>query len=167
MPAFEAIASTTLGSAAATITFSSIPSTYEHLQLRIYSQLDNAALRSMRLRFNNDSGASSYRWHTLNGNNTTVTASGSVATSEIQFASVNRNTQSYSGILIDIFDYASPNKNTTVKSIFGNDSNGVGYIGINGGVWLNTSQVNRIDFITSANSYDTGSVIALYGLKSS
>jgi len=70
-PTYEPIATTTLGTAQPTVTFSSIASTYTDLV--IVAQLTTAAPTNMRIRFNGDT--------TANYSNTTVTGNGSTATS--------------------------------------------------------------------------------------
>lgn len=60
---YHKIASTTLGSAAASITFSSIPQTYNHLQLIINGKSSSATnFDSVLLRFNGDSTAGYSRY---------------------------------------------------------------------------------------------------------
>jgi hypothetical protein len=53
-PTYEPIATTTLGTAAASITFSSIPATYTDLRLVVVAKAVSAS--TLDVRFNNDSG---------------------------------------------------------------------------------------------------------------
>ena len=58
--AYDAIASTTLSASAASITFSGIPSTYTHLQVRLQTSASAAA--NYYYQVNGDTG-SNYYWH--------------------------------------------------------------------------------------------------------
>lgn len=171
MAIYDAIASSTLSSATNTVTFSSIPSTYEHLQIRAYVRGDRVGGGDAAIiRFNNDTGAN-YVASRLYGSVSTAGSDGFTARTSVFLAS-NIPTPGYSATvafeaaICEILDYASTNKNTTVRTIAGSDTNGSGLVEINGGVWLNTAAVNRIDIICATNNFVAGSVFALYGLKS-
>jgi len=172
--AYEAIAATTLSSAQQTITFSSIPSTYEHLQLRCFTRLDIAASVSAAfcIRFNNDSGTN-YVEHRMIGDGSTASGTGSTSPggTSIQFGIVTgatANANVFGVTICDILDYASTNKYKTIRAITGNDNNGSGQTAETSGAWLSTSAINRIDVgrLVSTITMVAGTVIALYGLKS-
>lgn len=166
-PAFESIASTTLSSAQTTITFSSIPSTYQHLQLRILAWGGSV----MTLRFNNDSGSTQYRTHGLIGQGALVYAQATAAQSSIhchQQTSLSAGNNYPSGAIIDLHDYANTSKNTTARIFFGKEDNGTsnGSVELTSGLWLSTAALNRIDIINDGGSFfDSGSTFALYGTK--
>lgn len=167
MPAYEAIASTTLGSDTATITFSSIPGTYEHLQIRAFCVAVGAASTSGTIRFNNRSTNGDYFEHELIGSGTTVSSSGSTA-NKITIGRFAGDSYTTTGgvAVIDILDYASTNKYKTVRSINGWDANGAGESGLRSGLYLfETAAITRIDFFLGTNM-KTGSVVSLYGLRS-
>lgn len=165
MPAFEAIASTTLSSTG-TVTFSSIPSTYKHLQLRVFARGSGAsAATNLQIRLNNDSNTN-YAETRLNGDGTSVTATNSTSSTVITVGRISASTATsnvYGCSIIDILDYASTNKHKTVNTIGGNDRNGSGDSVFHMGLWLSTSAVTQIDIVTSCLS---GSVFSLYGLRS-
>lgn len=170
MAAYEAIASSTLSSATNTVTFSSIPANYEHLQIRAYVRGDRTGGGDTAIiRFNNDTGAN-YVAHRLYG--TTTAGSDAFTGRTSVFLASNIPTPGYSATVVfapcicEIVDYASTNKNTVTRCINGSDTNGSGLVEINGGLWLNTAAVNRIDIICATNNFVAGSVFALYGLKS-
>lgn len=169
--AFEAIASQTLGSDTATITFSSIPSTYQHLQIRYLSKSTTTGLfgTSIDVRLNSDSG-SNYTRHLLFGDGASITTSGSTSQTSIRFLQngCESSTADIFGVgIIDIYDYASTSKYTTVRTMCGWDANGSGVIGLDSGLWLSTSAVTSVTLgIGNFNtSYKAGSVFALYGIK--
>lgn len=171
MPAYEAIASTTLTGTSSSVTFSSIPSTYEHLQLRVFSRVSGAVTaRYIRLQINNDT-ATNYIQHFLYGNGTSALSNASTGLSfiEIGFSPGASATAGIYGLSItDIVDYASTNKNKTVRGLFGHDRNGAGVVFLGSGLWTSTAAINRLDvFPDASDTFAAGSVFALYGLRSS
>ena len=163
---FESIASSTLGSAGASISFSSIPSTYKSLQLRCTLYYANTGTNGARLRLNSDTGAN-YATHILFGDGATVTAAGTSSTNQIDIGTTNGNDKSSirSVFIIDIHDYASTTKNKTVRTFSGVDMNGSGYVYLTSGLWINTAAVNSVLLRPDGGSFDTGSSVALYGVK--
>jgi hypothetical protein len=156
--AFESIATITLGSTG-TVSFTSIPSTYASLQLRILSKGGN----DDRWKFNNDAG-SNYSYHHLLGDGSTVSAGGT-ANAGGAMLGVSFGTGNYVSFAVsDIHDYASTTKFKTVRTIYGWDSNGVysQEIRLRSSLWRNT---NAITSITSLDTFAAGSVFSLYGIK--
>lgn len=167
---YESIASTTGTGASGTITFSSIPSTYVALQVRITARDTNAAatIDSIRIRLNNDS-ATNYVRHSLNADDTTLTASGNITQNSISFdciAQGNTAANIVGAAIVDFHDYASTTRNKTLRFIGGGNLNGSGSsrLNVGSGLWLNTAAVNRIDFLAQA-FWSTQTTIALYGIK--
>jgi hypothetical protein len=173
---YESIATTTLGSTTATISFTSIPSTYKHLQIRGIARSTRAdfAIDQLYTRFNSDTG-SNYSWHWLSGNGST--ASGDYGTSSTSMnlgwfatnaaASV---TNAFGGFVMDVLDYADTNKYKTVRILTGNDLNGngspfSGTIVFASGLWRSTSAITSITFDPSAADFAQYSSFALYGIK--
>ena len=72
---FESIASTTLASDTSSYTFSSIPQTYQHLQLRFITRNAAAATGFGDFRLTVNGASSSYAWHKLSGDGSTAAAS--------------------------------------------------------------------------------------------
>jgi hypothetical protein len=158
--AFESIASASGTGSSSTITFSSIPSTYQHLQIRALAQ--SASNGAYQIRFNSDSGTN-YVWHNLSGNGTTVTAGGATGQTSSRIGQIP--TVLYlGGAIIDIHDYTSTTKNKTVRSFAGTDSNGSGTVTLFSALWLNTSSITSIDLFTGSN-FSSDSRFALYGIK--
>lgn len=159
--AFESIASATGTGSSGTITFSSIPSTYQHLQIRM---IVDATSGGQSIRFNSDTG-NNYARHNLGGNGASVFASGTASTNQI-FVGDDSGTQR-AVIIIDIHDYASTTKNKTVRSIFGIDRNGSGSLYLYSGVWMSTSAITSISLGQGlfSGTFGTGTTAALYGIK--
>ena len=150
-----------------TITFSSIPSTYQHLQIRWSGRSDSASNDvGIDLRFNSDTG-SNYARHWLNGDGSTVSASGAASQSLVNVgraAGANQTSGIISSGIIDIHDYTSTTKNKTIRSFAGQDFNGSGTIRLNSGLWMNTNAVTSISLIANAGNWTTASTFALYGM---
>jgi len=172
---FESIASQTLSSDTATVSFTSIPSTYKHLQLRVmakHSRTPSTTFYNVNIQFNGDTSAN-YTSHYLFGNQSAVTASNLTSGTFIDrnlYAVSNASTQtSMFGVgIVDIHDYASTTKYKTVRSLTGQDVNGVSvndYISISSGLWSSASAINRIDLYVANYNLVTGSTFALYGIK--
>lgn len=164
---FESIATATGTGSSATITFSSIPNTYKHLQIRaIATGVDNAGgSGNISMRVNSDS-TSNYNRHALYGNGSTVTATGAAASSITVSNWGNTMALSYpTALIIDVIDYADTSKNKTIRSFSGIDSNGTltGEINLSSGLWRSTSAINSISLISAG--YYSGTTFALYGIK--
>lgn len=171
--AFESIASATGTGSSGTITFSSIPSTYQSLHIRGIVRTDNsAAAGNLLLRFNSDSG-SNYPYHYLGGDGATTIAFGSAATTSgfAIFTSANAsfNSNVVGSTIIDIHDYASTSRNKTVRAFSGVDNNSasvVGKLALSSSLWMNTSAITSISIIASSSAnFTTATQFALYGIK--
>ena len=164
---FESIATQVLSSSTTTVTFSSIPSTYKHLQLRV-NFLTSASDNAVNTFFNNDSTSGNYAFHGITNSNTTPYSYGvSAATNwDIGWA-WGTNPSPYPNVFImDIIDYANTSKYKTGKIMWGTDSNyGSAHaeISLISGLWLSTAAINQISF--TVTTYLSGSTFALYGIK--
>jgi hypothetical protein len=168
------IATGTTSGSAQGITFSSIPQTFTHLQLRCFVRNQAAAPNPDYLlgRFNGDTGTN-YTNHYLHGTGSAADA-GSFQIQAYSFAGPFSYTSGaystagvYTNVVIDILDYTNTNKNKVTRSIGGWDSNGSGRVGIYSNLWLNTAAINSI-YISTANGNEVaGSVYTLYGITTS
>jgi len=161
---FESIATVTVGSGgSSTLTFSSIPSTYTHLQLR--GILFNASDVGL-VRLNNDSG-NNYATHGLQGDGSSVTAYGNATQNKLmQIGTAISNSTSPYTFVLDVLDYLDTNKYKTGRMLHGFDKNGSGQIQLLSGVWQSTTAVNRLDIVAGSGTFAQYSHVALYGIKS-
>jgi len=166
--AYEAIAATTLSSTTSSITFSTIPTTYEHLQIRFYA-LNSGATTGVyvRLRINGDT-ATNYVQQFTYGNGGTAFSNASTGLSFFEVGFIPGTTAAnMAGVsVIDFVDYLNTNKYKVSRSIFGQDRNGAGACFFANGLWLSTAAINQIQLYPETNSFAAGTVAALYGLKS-
>ena len=167
---YESISTTTVGSGgSASVTLSSIPATYTHLQIRgILRASYNLSNTSMRLTFNSDTG-NNYTSHNLN-----TTGSGSVTAGDesgnpfIVFARAAYDGLTagiFTSFVIDILDYANTNKNKTIRVLNGYDANGEGQVSLRSGAYLSTTAINSINLFSNVGDIMQHSQFALYGIK--
>ena len=161
---YESIATVTVGSGgSSSISFSSIPSTFKHLQVRgvLFS---SSANNDILMRFNSDSG-SNYSTHTLYGSGS---AAGAFATAPSSYISLGFTGSASNGaaFVTDVLEYGNTNTYKTARALNGLDQNGSGYVTFNSGSWRNSAAVNTIT-ITHGNSvnFNQYSSFALYGIK--
>jgi hypothetical protein len=169
---YESIATTTVGSGgAASVTFSSIPATYTHLQVRMIAR-DNRANTSDSgaFRFNSDSGTN-YAYHAVIGLGTSVIAS-TVDTYNRglidRFTASTATASIFGTAIMDILDYANTNKYKTVRMLGGYDLNGGSdnQATFSSTLWQSTSAISTIlIFPNVGTSWDQYSQFALYGIK--
>jgi hypothetical protein len=168
--AYESIATTTLGGTTATITFSSIPATYTHLQIRIMSRSTRSQTGDyIAMQFNADTG-SNYAYHGLDGNGSAASAFGLATQTfmDVERAAAATATASVFGVsVVDILDYANTNKYKTMRSLGGFDNNGDGSITLTSGLWQNSNAVTSITLKAQGgtSSFVQYSSFALYGIK--
>ena len=170
---YESIATVTVGSGGqSTITFSSIPSTYKHLQIRSFIQTNRSAATGdyLAIRFNGDT-ASNYNAHFLGGNGTSAVAGveGNGTSMLIERVSCSTQTNIFSGMVWDILDYASTSKNKTMRSLGGYDVNGdasTTNLNLMSGLWINTAAMTSITINAGVGTgFTQYSSFALYGIK--
>lgn len=168
---FESIATVTGTGSSATITFSSIPSTYASLQIRMLGKTATAAAGSdaLDITFNGDTGGN-YVYHNLTADGSTVNAgSSSTSTTFIRIGSgAGRATETNicAVSIIDIHDYASTTRNKTMRRFGGFDKNGSGgVIVLNSGLWMSTSAITSIEIASTGGNFTTANVFSLYGIK--
>jgi hypothetical protein len=161
-PTYTPLATVTLGSAAASVTFGSIPATYRDLII-VTDTLNSSGSENMKMRFNSDSGAS-YTSIGLRGNGSTA-SSGSFANSSFAYAdnvafadASNRHNH-----IIQFLDYSATDKHKHFLSRANNSSRGVDLIA---GRWANTSAITTIMFFYEVGNINSGSRFDLYGIVS-
>ncbi len=165
MPAgstYTPIATTTLGSAAASYTFSSIPSTYTDLVLIVNGGASSTAFNAY-IRFNSDTG-SNYSITTLSG---TGTAAQSARETSATFIRIDKQAAWRSGNRtmnrVNIMNYANTTTNKTVLSRADAPADAVDAIV---GLWRNTAAITSILIAAGGVDFATGTTFTLYGIAS-
>ena len=167
LESFDSISSVYLSSGtASSIEFTSIPSTYKHLQIRASSRITSGA-QFLLMEINGDTTSGNYAYHVLEADGTTVSPSG--ATSAFPRVGATRSgTNNFGVSVINILDYASTNKFKTIRAIAGVDDRGVGgTIQINSGLWKSTSAITSLKIYgNSSSTLAQYSRFDLYGIGS-
>lgn len=161
---YESIATVNVGLlGSASVTFSSIPSTYQHLEVRFIAK---AALSTrLRLQINTDT-ATNYSTHLLIGDGSGVAAIGAANQDKIAIsAAVSGTANVFAGGVVSVLDYKDTNKFKTVRTLSGIDNNGSGEVALNSGSWRSTSAVTSLRFFFDSGNLDQYSSFALYGIK--
>ena len=163
---YTAIATNTLGSAAASVTFSSIPSTYTDLVL-VISAADSGAT-NVYLQMGNGSidTGSNYSHTILTGNGTTAYSYRESSQTKILYAfeGTPPTSPSFGTYIIQFMNYSNTTTYKTVLSRANSASSGTDAIV---GLWRSTSAINQIQLSAQgATTYSTGSTFTLYGVKS-
>ena len=167
--AFELISTAYGTGSSGTITFSSIPSTYKHLQIRYTGKITwGIEIAVMSLRFNSDS-ASNYNYHRMYDNAPSVASdsSGGTITEISTFtldAGATGNELVFGAGVIDILDFASTTKNKTVRGLTGVKNSG-SRISLSSGLWRSTSAVTSLSLIAPVGNFTTTSRFSLYGIR--
>lgn len=164
---FESIATAT--PTGTSVTFSSIPSTYKHLQLR-FNVIAPAGNPSLAITYNGVTTAT-YVTHTLVGNGATASASGSTGRTSLPLAWAQGMLPTYPNVsVMDVIDYASTTKNKVHRAIYGQENNSgttVSTLELMSGVWLSTAAINSITITVTGGGpvFQSGTTISLYGIK--
>jgi len=161
---YESIMTATVGAGGqSSISFTSIPSSYKHLQIRC--SIMNTTTNNPRFTLNNDTTGANYYMHSIYNNNPNVaTYNEANNAGGIAFA-YNESTTSPTASIVDILDYSNTNKYKTSRIMSGYDSNGAGYLFYRSGLWMSTSAVTRIDMTATGGTFAQYSSFALYGIK--
>jgi hypothetical protein len=160
---YSTIATTTLGSAASSYTFTSIPSTYTDLVL--VANGSTGAGSNINLRVGNgsiDSG-SNYSYTVLNGNGSSASSVRYTSQSQIQPSNEDAYwTTTVAGLMVINFqNYSNTSLNKTILSRANNASIGSSVVA---GLWRSTSAINQIFFGGASQNLAAGTTLTLYGI---
>ena len=163
---YESIQTVTVGvGGASNATFTSIPSTYKHLQIRVLCGTGGSASQDLRIRYNSDS-STNYTQHNLIGSGSAASADGYTAQTYANAGKQGAGLSTSPAIaVIDILDYANTNKYKTMRSLNGYDANGSGYVLLSSSLWLNTAAISTIELTPNSSTFAQYSSFALYGVK--
>ena len=170
---YESIATVTVGSGGAgEVEFTSIPSTYTHLQIRGITRFTRTAdsTGSLFMRFNGDTG-SNYSFHQLYtygfDSSPNVDSGASVSYMSPSFIPSDFNSASiYGAVVIDILEYKNTNTYKTMRALGGFDPNSIyGSNVFASSNWRNTNAITSIKLYPNVNVFNQYTQFALYGIK--
>jgi hypothetical protein len=159
---YEPIATTTLGSAAATIDFTSISSAYTDLRLVIVGKYTSAG-GNTRITFNSDT-ASNYSSTRIAGNGTSA-SSDRLTNQTFQRLNFDGNSTTIPDLLtVDIFSYAGSTFKTSLITST-EDKNGSGSVIRIVGLYRSATAISSITISLSSSTFASGTTATLYGIK--
>ena len=161
---YDCIATTTLGSAAASVTFSSISGSFTDLVIVCNLGVTVADQHNVVFRFNSDTG-NNYSYTRLYGDGSSA---GSNRGSNEPF--IYANEKSYpsgsageNNYIINVMNYSNA---TTYKTTIGRGNRAATGTDAIVGLWRSTAAITSVTILCSpAGSYVAGSTFTLYGIK--
>jgi hypothetical protein len=158
---YTPLATTTLGSAQSSYTFSSISGSYTDLVLVMQAQWTTAGQSDCGLRFNSDT-ASNYSRTWLEG--TGSAAASGRASNETAMYITGYFSNTISTQICQIMNYSNT---TTYKTAINRESSNPAdsYVAAKVGLWRSTSAINSVTVLGASKSFAAGSTFTLYGIK--
>lgn len=169
---FESIASFTITSTTANVTFSGIPQTYKDLHLRVVAResgINTGVGTAMKITLNGDTG---------NNYGRAITTAGGVGNASYSYSISDNNMFTGDGIvqggglagtfgcfITEFYDYASTTIKKSVRTIGGGHNNSTKHVKSAGNIWNNTDAITSILIYPETNQFAAGSMFALYGIK--
>ena len=171
---YVALAKTVLTTTQATITFSSIPSSYTDLIVvcSAKNSRSDLAISSMTVSFNN-TGGTAYSWTELTVTGLSSSTVGSARATgypyidDIYITTAAGTADTFNSVEIYIPNYSgATNKLVSISSNTERNTANA-YTAQIAGLFSNTAAINRIDLTTAGYNFVSGSRFDLYGIKSS
>jgi len=168
--AYESIQTVTVGSGGqASIDFTSIPSTFKHLQIRATARGTAAVTSQEQYITYNGTSSNYYSAHLLygTGSSTALSTVSTYTTVNLmpRLVAASSTASAFTTYITDILDYQNTNKYKTVRSLGGFDANGSGEMDFMSGLWMNTAAISSINIRPSSGNFAEFSKFALYGIK--
>lgn len=164
---YTKIASTTLGSASSSVTFSSIAATYTDLILitTVPGFTGGNNSRGYRFELNGDTGTN-YSCTQLNNSTTSAVSSQESSQTRGRIGFLSETTNDVSNGIAHFMNYANTTTNKTVLGRTSNQSsNGDANVFAGVSLWRSTAAINAIKLTLSDNSnFPIGSTFNLYGI---
>jgi len=154
---YEAIATTTVGTATSAITFSSIAASWTDLRV-VLNILPSAAYVGVGLRLN--AATTNYSNTYIEGNGSAASSGRNSNADRIYCGAGNNTTTERETYLIDIFSYANGTFKTALIGRSGKD-----YTTRTVGLYRSTSAINQVNLISDNGNFDVGTTATLYGIK--
>jgi len=162
---YTPIATTTLGSNQASVTFSPISGSYTDLVIVTSAGNSTSNYYDILVTFNSDTG-SNYSRTRLYGNGTSAVSTRDTNQSSIVVGSMSGNvsTNGYSTGIYHINNYSN---STTYKTILARQNSPLSTVFAIAGLWRNTSAITSITMTgEGGTNFASGSTFSLYGIKS-
>jgi hypothetical protein len=166
---YTLISSYTATGSVSSINFTSIPTTYTDLLVKLSARSSNATQYvDVWLRFNGS--ASGYLERMVYGIGSGSALSAATSSTQINWGAADASTSTSNTFgLMDIYisNYAGPVNKSGVLSQVTETNASSAYMGIDAFLWQNTSAINAIALTSSVGSFVQYSTAYLYGIKNS
>lgn len=162
---YEPIATTTLSSAAASITLSSIPQTYTDLRVVALLRGTNAAT-TMSYDYDTNNAADWF-WTGLRGDGATATSfRGQNGSNMSAFLCPGGTSTSglFSMLTVDLFSYTNSTNYKTTLATSSRDMNGSGRVEQVVTLQIGTTAINSFT-LNASNTFAVGTTVTIYGIK--
>jgi hypothetical protein len=157
---YEKIATTTLVSAASSVTFSSLGSYTDIVIVSVPSITSGSA--GVRIRFNSDTG-SNYSQTDIYGDGTIAGSTrDSNRTSGKLTNTISPSTNFNFNLLVNVMNYSNA---TTYKTYLARGNIASGGTEAVVGLWRNTAAITDIQLFATTSTFAIGSTFTLYGIK--
>lgn len=168
---YNLIASNTLSSSAASVTFSAIPSTYTDLVLRVSSRSDNATIyETMKITYNNNTSAIYSTTRLIDDSSGTVTSTrqtGRTNFNDPYNSGTSATSNTFSSVEIYVPSYTvSQNKPISVFAVGENNATDAA-ISVRANLFSSTAAISSIEIANFSGNFVSGSSFFLYGIKNS
>lgn len=159
-PTYVALATTTLASDSATVTFSSIPATYRDLILVINGNTTRSGnANDINLTVNGSS--TSYYYTTMAGDGSSTSIDGGSNDSRIRIANAGASATGVN--VVQFFDYSATDKH---KPIVARNNSAAWLTNALAGRWANTDVITSIAIASNVTgSIASGTTVSLYGIE--
>ena len=168
MPAtYTLIASNTLSSAAASVTFSAIPGTYTDLVLRMTVRSDRAASLVDQIKFTLNSSTANLSNRRLEGDGTNANSFSNTTNSTLNRVTATSVTSNTFATMEFYFPSYTVSQNKPFGSFYAYENNATtSYVGATAGLWSNTAALTSIEIgLVDGPNFVSGSSFFLYGIK--
>ena len=159
---YTRIATSTLGSAASTVTLSSFASTYTDLVLIAQVKTTTYNGVDINVQLNNDT-AGNYSTTAVRGNGSSASSARTTSATYFSIDSLSiMNTTNWSITRLNLQNYSNT---TTYKTILARSDRAGSGTSATVNLWRNTAAITSIKFSCGADQYAAGSTFTLYGIE--
>jgi hypothetical protein len=166
-PTYTPLANITLGSAASSVTFSSIPATYRDLILVVTARSTETTdnFDALRARFNGDSGSNYVQVSLSAGTTSPQSSTGTATQVALGRLATSQGGKTSPGVgLIHFIDYAQTDKHKTILARGNAANEGIGVDAI-ANRWASTAAITTILLFPAVGAnFASGATFNLYGV---
>ena len=159
-PTYTPLATVTLGSSAASVTFSSIPATYRDLILVMNMTGATTTDSNVNLTINSDTTQANYSAVYMNGTGSSAVSGTMTQPRDLTFWNYLTGTTRMT-IVTQFMDYSATDKHKTYLTRGDNAGTGTGAFAHR---WANTNAITSLAVTAASVSFAAGSTFNLYGV---